>query len=236
MKRKEDVFRPVGNVSLLRLTLEGIEEALLSRRLKPGDWLPSQGELCNMLGVSRSTIREALRMLEAIGIVKTVQGKGTYVLEKPSGENLNPLVFSLLVEGGSSEDIFEFRAVIEPALTVLAAQKATEEDFKQLRKLLTDFEESLEKNYPAEELAKRDIAFHEAIFACCRNPYLEKIGIVTFKLFRNSISCSIKRDPLSAVTDHKRVLDAMESRNTSKIHGVILSILEGWKERALKDT
>ncbi|BER91291.1 FadR/GntR family transcriptional regulator [Atrimonas thermophila] len=234
MNDKNKVFRPVGNLSLLRLTLERIEESLLSRQLKPGDWLPPQGELCNMLGVSRSTVREALRMLEAIGIVKTVRGKGTYIPEKPSGENLNPLIFSFLLESSSSEDIFEFRAVIEPVLTALAAQKATEEDFNRLRKILTDLKEALNKKYPTDELAKKDMAFHKAIFACCKNPYLEKIGVVALKLFRNSIARSITIDPLSAITDHENILKAMESKDASKIHNVVLSILEGWKKRAFE--
>ena len=97
----KEIFKPVRNKSLSKMVMESIKEVLIQKTLKPGDRLPTETELCESLGVGKSSVREAIKMLEVLGVVETHQGEGTYISEKIPENSLNPLVFQLLIDYGN---------------------------------------------------------------------------------------------------------------------------------------
>ncbi|MCB0029503.1 MAG: FadR family transcriptional regulator, partial [Anaerolineales bacterium] len=122
-------FEPLKRPNAVEDIINTFKEAILHGQLKPGQRLPSEAELCEQLGVGRGTIREAMKMLRALGVVKIQQGDGTYIADKPTASALNPLVFALLLETGSGTDLLELRALLEIGGYQLAAQKAAAEDW-----------------------------------------------------------------------------------------------------------
>lgn len=228
MKASTLSLQPLERKSLVQLVLDQIKEALITRNLKPGDKLPPELELANALGVSRSSVREALRMLEALGVVEKRKGKGIFIPEKPRHAILDPLVFSLLTQQGSNDDICELRFVLEPVLTALAAMKATQEELAELEKIVDETELSLEEGILPLE---KDIEFHRKVFTLTKNPYLEKIGNTVLDLFRASIFASMKTKPYTTVQDHRKIIEVMKERNLEKIQLTVREILMGWKQR-----
>ncbi|NLG84023.1 MAG: FadR family transcriptional regulator [Firmicutes bacterium] len=225
---------PLKSGSLVRLIIGRIEEALVNKELKPGDKLPPEAQLAKIMGVGKNSVREALRMLEALGVVEVRHGDGSYIVEEPTSESINPLVFALLIEKGSNEQIYELRLQLEPAFTGLAAQKATEEDFARLEAMIDELAHEVEEG---KSMPETDLSFHYAILEICRNPYLYRIGRAALQLFKASIGSSMKPDPRNAVRDHRKILTAMRTRDPEKVRAAVVETLEGWKVRglALKD-
>ena len=166
MKRATTLSLPDRlSVDLERLILEG--------ELAPGDRLPPERTLAEHLGVSRVSIREALRELENRGLIDRKPGRGTIVLSP--GER-SPLAESMgnAVTAADPEirDIMELRAIVEPPIARLTAARATPRDIAQLEELV----ETMEKDVTQERYAELDRAFHQSIAQYTHNPLLELIN------------------------------------------------------------
>src|SRR5512147_3165157 len=123
---------PVGKDSVVSLAIARIKDALLRKALRPGDYLPSEIELTKTLGIGKSSVREAVKMLQAMGVVEVRRGDGTVVREHPGPDYLSPLVFQLIMESGYPDDLVELRRMFEPAAAVMAMERATGEDHEKI--------------------------------------------------------------------------------------------------------
>ena len=111
--------------------MQRIYDALLQGEIKGGDLLPSEAELSEQLNVGKSSVREAIKMLNAIGVVESVQGEGTFVRTTVDEAALNPLTYQMVLLQDTDEKILELRYCIEPAYTQLAMVNANSEDLKK---------------------------------------------------------------------------------------------------------
>lgn len=144
---------------------------LIETEVRPGDRLPTERALVDRLGVSRASVREALRDLETAGVVERTPGRGTTVV-LPS-ESARALVGASLadVERGAARevaDVAELRLIIEPAVAALAAGRAGEADLLVLERALADTHAGMT---PEESLAM-DVRFHVALARAAHNPLL----------------------------------------------------------------
>lgn len=217
---------PVKKGSVVSLVMERIKEAILNKELKSGDYLPSEAELTKNLGVSKSSVREAIKMLQAMGVVEVRRGQGTIIRNHPSEDYISPMIFQLMLDNGYPEDLVELRLMFEPAYSVMAVERATEEDIARIRKTLEEFEASIKAG---KQIAEDDIAFHLAILHATKNPLVIKIGETIFQLFKSSISISMKNIPEIALKDHRRILEAFCKKDEAKLRKAILKSYEGWK-------
>ena len=100
---------------------------ITERHLKPGDRLPPERELAQVMGVSRSSLREALRALSLLGVTEMRQGDGTYLTALDPDALMRPFGLVLALSDGQLQELFEARRVIEPGLAALAAERIDEE-------------------------------------------------------------------------------------------------------------
>ena len=103
----------IGRPSVVNLVLERVKDALISQELKPGDKLPTEMELCKSLNVGRTSVREAVKMLEALGVAEVRRGDGTYISETLNASSLNPLIFALALQSGTNAELVELRLLVE---------------------------------------------------------------------------------------------------------------------------
>ncbi len=113
--------------TLVQRIMAAVRDGLVKGDLVPGDRLPSETELIKQFGVGRTSVREAMRGLVALGVIEIRRGDGTFVANGDSLQMLNPVEFSLLLEGQSKE-LLEFRRIIDLGCCSLVIQKATEAD------------------------------------------------------------------------------------------------------------
>jgi GntR family transcriptional repressor for pyruvate dehydrogenase complex len=219
--------RPLAKGSVVRLVLERIKEAMLGGELRRGDYLPSESELVRSLGVGKTSVREAIKMLEAMGIVEVRQGHGTIIREQASDESLGPLVFQLILEQATNEDLLELRRLFEPAYALLALHKATDDDVERLRTQVAEFAQRIAQGT---QTSDDDLAFHRIVLECTRNPFIIQIGTTIHQLFKSSISRSMRTIADVALRDHTAIVEAFAARDADALRAAVLRSFEGWQK------
>jgi GntR family transcriptional regulator, transcriptional repressor for pyruvate dehydrogenase complex len=164
-------FTPISRSGLADHTIEQIERLIIEGRLKPGQKLPSERELGAKLGVSRPTLREAIRALTMMGILEAKQGDGTYVLDFESGALLRPARVLLASKGGL-DWLFETREILEGSAAALAALRATGPERDEVADWLRAFPSG---DMELDEIRARDVRLHSLIITATRNPLLSAI-------------------------------------------------------------
>ncbi len=205
--------------------MDEIKSALLNNSLHPGDRLPTETEMSDSLGVGKSSVREAIKMLEILGVVETRQGDGTFITNKQIEQHVNPLVYQLILLQGTNAQIMELRAMFEPAFCKLAVLNVTDEDILNIRKVHKTF---CEKVSNGTQQADDDLAFHKAILQATHNPYVIRIGETVMQLFSATIEKSMKRIPERAVADHEAILAAFLSRDEGLLQNTLMASFDGW--------
>lgn len=203
-----------------RVTEEIIEQLLALIRegkIRPGERLPSERELAATLEVSRPSLREALKRLEYNGVLRTVQGSGTY-LEDVAGPSLrDPL--KEIIQGDSSAvaDLAEFRGAIESWAAGMAALRADETHMEDLRNIVDSMKKGLDKREPIHKL---DANFHLTIAKASKNMIYLQVGTTIFflysemaRLYSEKALYSTKSELERVYEEHVAILQAIEKRD-----------------------
>lgn len=135
---------------------------------KEGDKLPSENTLCEILGVSRNSVRSALNRIMALGIIEARQGYGYQIRNLNTGIYLNSLLPTMLLRSRDLESITEFRIAIESEAAGLAALRATEEEISRLH-VEVELAEASVHDRSNDEFAKYDMAFHRTVAEASKN-------------------------------------------------------------------
>jgi GntR family transcriptional repressor for pyruvate dehydrogenase complex len=152
--------------------IEKIKAMIVDGTLKAGDRLPKEADLAAELGLSRSSLREAVRALSLMNILDVRQGDGTYVTSLEPTLLLEALSF--IVDFHRDATVLELlavRRILEPAATAMATERATDAELEELGKLL----DSLGPDPSADELVANDLEFHRRIVACSGNSVLSSL-------------------------------------------------------------
>jgi len=159
-----------------------IRTIITQRGLKPGDRLPTERELVEEFGVSRSTLREAMKVLRAENIVEIRQGSGTFI-SKGTGIGDDPLGLRFTNQKSLLKNLFEARILIEPYIAGLAAQRATPQDVEKLERMAKELENIKENSSMTAEM---DVQFHTAVAECTHNEVLIRVIPVINESIRRS--------------------------------------------------
>lgn len=192
--------------SLSRQVMDSIQEIILSQDLGPGDPLPTEKQIAEELGVSKSSVREAVKMLEALGIVEIRRGLCTVISESPEQGYLNVILSHFYLRSGRAEELREFRRTIETAYTTLAVRTATEGDVEAIRQALERFRANLEAGCLRPE---DDVYFHDQILCATHNSFLIGLGSALNGLLKESIGVSIGSHPEIALRDHEAIFQSI---------------------------
>lgn len=231
-KKTVSLGTPVGQDSVVNLVIERIKEAILTQELNPGDYLPTENELVNNLGVSKTSVREAIKMLQALGVVEVQRGRGTRISENLSGDLFSPLIYKLLLARGTIQEIIDFRMMFEEAYTIVAMDRAKPDDLERIAETIVDLETAIAEN---RQTAREDLAFHLEILQSTHNPLIIRVGETIMELFRQSIGYSVRHHPEIALRDHKMIFDVFCKKDKEKLREVIQGSFEAWK-RSLEAT
>lgn len=179
-----------------------------------GSKLPSERELAEVLGVSRPTVRQALKAMQVLGIVRSRQGDGTY-LEAPTGDVLRrPLEFSIALKGAVLHDLFETRQTVEIKLAALAAGRRTDRDLDQMREALAGMKRSA--GMP-DQWCEHELRFHAHVVEAAKNSVMASIVEMLSHLLVQSRKDTVRRlvDYDGSYRTHERVFEAIERADTA---------------------
>lgn len=209
-------FKSVGKPQLLsHSVVEAIEDSIRTRQLVPGMRLASELELCEQFGVSRTVLREALRMLSGRGLIRIEKGRGIFVSQLSPETVTTPLEMYLHQHWGDfqSLDIIRARQLIEPPITAEAAIHHTSEDADRLKR---DYEKMKACDGGSEDLAELDLAFHRHIAIASGNgvvPLLIAPIHALMPQIKSSIHKVVEDARYSAIEWHGRILEAILARS-----------------------
>jgi len=129
--------KKLGNEkSIVQKLIAEFKNAMINRTLKSGDKLPTEMELARRFSISRNVVREAVKMLVALGVAEIKRGRGTYITKNVSGQVIDPLVFNLLLSGGSAEKLLELREMLELGILEIVLEKVTQEDIQKMERAI----------------------------------------------------------------------------------------------------
>jgi GntR family transcriptional regulator, transcriptional repressor for pyruvate dehydrogenase complex len=187
-------------------------ERLILKKLQPGDKLPSERELAELLGVSRSSIRDAIRSLELVGMVEPRQGAGTIVKEISADALVNPLANVLTRQRQLVSELLDFRKMLEPPLAARAATHASDEDISEMEDILRRQDEKLRQGELAVE---EDSEFHYSVAMASENSVVLKVLDVLMDLLRETRERSLQVEgrPQKSIAGHRRILAAIKRRD-----------------------
>ncbi len=124
------MFKPVKNMKVYEQVVDQIKEMVRVGQIKKGDKLPTERVMAEELQVSRTSIREAMRALEVVGLIESRQGAGNYIREEFDDVLLEPLSIVFMLQNGTNKDIFELREVLELSTIFLSVMRISDEDKK----------------------------------------------------------------------------------------------------------
>lgn len=209
--------------------VEQLREQIIDGKLAEGDRLPPERELAVLFGVGRTSIREAIKALSAMGLVQRDK-KGTYVtVPRPTDNNV---AWHLLAKKASLRDLFETRRMLEVQVAQLAAERASEEDLEELEAALKLDEGPAGSDYELEAFARSDQAFHTALAAACENVVLYELYVAAQEMiFRShriyevayeSGQVDLVRNALSVARgDHRAIFEAVAAQDPAKAGAAI---------------
>ncbi len=208
-----DSYQPVKRQEKLSVqVVEQIIDLIVEGKLKDGDRLPPERELCETFGVSRTVIREAISVLETKGLLESQTGSGTYIRAIQSGDIANSL--SLYISSQSQSvsmlHFLEVRRIFEPQIAQMVAERASKEDIATLESLLSAMCSLVDD--PA-VFAEKDLEFHLCLARVSGNPLLEMLlepltGIMLQFIF---VGSSLPKTAEEACAYHQAVLDAIKA-------------------------
>lgn len=226
----DSVFEPLHAVPARDRVLQQIRRSINLGRFRPGESLPPAPDLARMLGVSRTTLLEAISMLADEGVIEVKRGRGGGLRVTQSGASSTELRNELQRNRKSIRDIFEHRIALESMAAKLAAERRTKTDLSQLRLLMKRIDALLERQHDSPVFADfhdLDTRFHLAIARASRNERLVSgISETRAEMFLPVGAVFADLEP-SANDLHALIVDAIEAKDADEASRLMSAHIEG---------
>ena len=235
MKKESQLCNPRNRESAVDYVFNAIISAITYRELKPGGRLPTESELSQNLGVGRNSVREAIKKLEAYGIVKIQRAEGTFICQEYNQRMLDPLLYGMLLQPDSWNSFVQLRSALEIGTIHLACDLASSQDIHKLEQLAQCLGEELRKDYPNTDIILEfDRQFHGKLAQITSEPNdfrCSRIHCTNYAAFSSGNFTS------SSATERDRTIfaKAFSTSSSSKdrdyggIQKAVLAHYEDWK-------
>lgn len=198
-----------------KMLSQSIADTILSmitieKRFKAGDKLPNENELSAELNVSRTTLREAIRILVAYNILEIQRGKGTFVTQTAFEQE--PDLGRLADIKVNAKDLYEMRLIFEPEAAYLAAVRGTDAEIKRI----LEFGKRIEQEIKAgQDRTDNEHSFHKAIAQATHNEFMNQLMPILYQAIAKGVTLSVmsQKAVSDTVNDHRVIMDFLEQRN-----------------------
>ncbi|GKH34389.1 FadR family transcriptional regulator [Muricomes sp. OA1] len=206
-------IKPIKRVNVGEQVLLQLKKMLIDGEWAPGSKIPSENELAELFEVSRITVRQALQKLNALGLIETRLGDGSYVRNLDIGDSMNALIPVMYLGDQSDAQVFEFRQIIETGCTKLAVNRATKKDIEELKIILAEMVGCKDKS-DIKGFSKADLKFHFKIAQITRNALFIKTNSILQDVLEQSMDTVIDKMGFeNGIYYHQQIIKAFENRN-----------------------
>ncbi|HOR85067.1 MAG TPA: FadR/GntR family transcriptional regulator [Bacillota bacterium] len=229
---KIDIMQMEKREPATEVVIKSIKRLLTTNEIDLGDRLPSEMELSQKLGVSRGSVREAMKILSAYGIVDIRRGDGTYIADTTDSILFDPLLFKLIVSSKNINEYRELREMIELGIIKLAIKNATEEDIASLENSYEFMrKETGKEDFSDETIIECELMFHTALGRATGNKLIQTIYNFVLDLYIPNIykGKPIKIFAKEALISHRPIIDAIINKDIEAGEEAIKSSVYVWK-------
>lgn len=207
------MLTPIEKTRLSDTAVESIKAFMRESKLHPGDKLPSERKMSQALNISRASVREALRVLEIIGLIEIKPGSGIYYKDAVGDLSL-PLSTWLPYNEETLRETYEVRQLIEPRAAELAAERVTDEILGKMQESMHEFNRCVkEEDLPSMILA--DIEFHRLLAEATQNKTLTFLMSTITRFLPEAWKASLRipQRPIKTMAEHQQVYDALSNHD-----------------------
>lgn len=217
-------MKPIKHNKISNQVFDQILKEIITGKLKSGEKLPSENELSKLLGVSRVSIREALKRLAVLGMVETRQGEGTFVKTLSPGIYMNSLIPMFSLDLPSILEVLEYRKIIEVESMTFVVKRIEEEELEELEAVLLEMSNNKGN---MDRFAEEDLNFHLVLSRCTKNSVIIKINEVIREILKYTMSDVVS---LLGTEDglfyHRKIIDAIKEKNVVKTKDIMAEHLD----------
>src|SRR5699024_752367 len=194
----------IANDILTMITIEN--------KYGPGEQLPNELELSEELNISRTTLREAIRILVTNGILEIKRGRGTFVKEQLNVDELSHSFHDLSNTSINAKDLYEMRLIFEPEAAYYATLRATEQELEGILAYGERIEAKIKDGKDRTEVEQQ---FHRAIARATHNEFMDRLMPVIFQAINQGVILSKRKEHVveDTIRDHRLIMDFMKARN-----------------------
>ena len=198
-----------------------LKEYIIDNKLEPGDRLPTEEALSEQLGVSRTAIREALRSLEALGMVESQHGVGHVVMPFSFSPILENLSYGLIFHDYSILQVTEIRKALDAYFVGRAMENLVEEDIETLAEIVHKMQERTRAGL---DMEREDHSFHKLLYRRCGNPLAIQLFEITWQVRGAALDQSrvLHEMPPGTVEDHRAILEAIQGEDLARARALIV--------------
>ena len=222
-----DFLKPIGGDTVVQQIIERIKIAMINKELKPGDKIPTENDLIKNFGVGRNSVREAVKSLEAAGVLEVRRKEGTFVTKGFNSNMVDPMFYAVILSQApdSFADLKEFRKWIDFSIISVAADKAKDKELKLLSKQLDILNDEFETK-DIDSIMIADDKFYEIIFDMSNNFLFIEIAKMLRKFTIDSrkkvFNKYIRMDRLSHIVEVRtNIFNIMTSKDTVNLMKII---------------
>ena len=235
------MFNNITSKKVYEQVIEQIQEKIFYGEFKNGDKLPSERELSEQMGVSRTSIREDIRVLETMGVVESRQGEGNFICSNVNKSLIEPLSLIFKLNNGNWEDVIELRQALELETVKFASKRVTKEEADEMKFIINKMEEEINNQNRNEILVNLDQKFHNKIASISKNYLIECLFLTSSNLFEEFIDDARRKivnkysDERVLLNQHKEIYNAIISNDSNlaykKMEEHMNLIKENYKEK-----
>lgn len=184
----------------------------IEKRFKPGNKLPNENVLSEELNISRTTLRESIRILVANGVLEIKRGRGTFVKEDFDVSHTMKSLNNLSNTRIDAKDLYEMRLIFEPEAAYYATIRATDAELQRILEYGQQIEQKIKLGMDRTDVEQK---FHKSISKATHNEFMDKLMPVIFQAIDTGVVLSKKNERVTkdTLSDHKMIMEFMEARN-----------------------
>jgi GntR family transcriptional repressor for pyruvate dehydrogenase complex len=235
-EREKPVFKGIRRIQRSQQVRDQIESAIARGAYRPGDRLPSERELTEQFGVSRVVVREAMRSLEALGLVEVHQGRGYFVAESLAGRYVAPFEHYLDIHRDEILELVNVRGALDELAAAEAASRYQPADPGMVRQAQEAFRRGVDNDTPLEDLLHLDVEFHLAIGRASGSALLTSLLAELHEHMRDSrrITLAARERRQRSAAEHERIVAAIESGEPTAAREAVRSHIASVRQDLLK--
>jgi GntR family transcriptional repressor for pyruvate dehydrogenase complex len=220
-------LEPVKRINLTSQVMDSVKAYIAENNLRSGDRLPTERELTLTLGVSRNILREALKSLQALGLIEIKVGDGMYVSDFDYSSVVTHISFALSRSGQDLKHFIEARLITEVGALDLVVKRICDEDMAFLEELNS----RIESASSVEAAAEIDLDFHRALLSTAGNPVISEFGNFLGQFFMEARHLVGVEAKFRTAKGHRDLLDALRDRDAVRAKEIMRRHIQTWEDR-----